>query len=88
MSKEEILAAALSLTARQRAALAQKLLRSLDDASEHEAPEDTAKDWDRELARRVDAIRRGSAKTTPWPEAKAKIERRLAARRRKNAPRR
>jgi putative addiction module component (TIGR02574 family) len=87
MSHKEILAAALALTTKQRAALAHKLLRTLDDTDEHESPADIAKAWDKELARRVDDIKSGKAKTIPWPQARAQIERRLRARRRKIARR-
>ena len=58
MNTEAIRREALSLTARERAELAEQLLASLDALSEDEA----AQLWLHEAARRADEIDRGIAK--------------------------
>ncbi len=58
MKAETISQAALSLTVRERAELAEKLLASLDALSEDEF----AQLWLREAARRADEIDRGQTK--------------------------
>ena len=85
MSNKELLAAALALSSKQRAALAHRLLVSLHDEDDNEDPADIAKSWDEELARRVDEIKSGKAKTVPWSQAKVQVERRLRARRRRQS---
>lgn len=58
--------AALKLSDRERAELADKLLESIDPAL------DTgwAESWDAEIAKRIDDLDQGNVKTIPWAEAR------------------
>jgi len=77
---EEILKVALNLPLEQRAELAHRLLRTLEDD-----PVDP--DWvealSEELARRADKLHRGETQLVPWPEALARIQTQLQM---KNSP--
>jgi len=68
----ELLRDALALSPESRAALADSLLESLDDAVDADAEEA----WSVEIQRRLTEIESGSVDMIPWEEA----ERRLAAR--------
>jgi putative addiction module component (TIGR02574 family) len=68
----ELLRDALALSPEGRAALADSLLESLDDAIDDDAEEA----WRLEIQRRLAEIESGSVDMIPWEEA----ERRLAAR--------
>jgi len=63
----ELLKQALSLPVEARAALASSLLESLDEDA---IDEDAELEWAREIARRVDEIKAGTAKTVPWAEVR------------------
>ena len=66
---EAITAAALALPERQRADLLARLMDSLKvlpDADDDQA-------WDTEIARRLEEVRSGKQKGTPWEEARKQI---------------
>jgi putative addiction module component (TIGR02574 family) len=68
---EEILKNALSLDVQDRAALAEKLLASLEDLSEEEAE----RLWAEESERRLEEYRAGWAKAIPAEEVSERAER-------------
>jgi putative addiction module component (TIGR02574 family) len=59
----ELLKRALALPVEERAALANTLLDSLEDAQESEQAA-----WDKEVARRMQDLKAGKAVTVPWEE--------------------
>jgi putative addiction module component (TIGR02574 family) len=63
----ELLKRALSLSADERAALANTLLDSLETTNESVigSVEDA---WDQEVARRIEALKTGKAVTVPWEQ--------------------
>jgi putative addiction module component (TIGR02574 family) len=65
---KKLLAEALALPARDRAAIAGQLLKSLDE----EVDEDAAAAWADEIARRVRELDVG-LKGVPWAEARRRI---------------
>lgn len=66
---ERLLDQALRLPERDRAALAARLIQSLD---KHEDPDAMAA-WGREIARRLGELGRGDAVTVPWSAARRMI---------------
>jgi putative addiction module component (TIGR02574 family) len=69
----DLLEKALALPAEDRAALASSLIDSLDaqtDASVEEA-------WNKEIARRIEELDSGKAKTVPWTEVRRRISAKL-----------
>ena len=66
---ERLAQEALALSDQERAELARKLLVSLDGPSDEGASEE----WDREIAKRVDRIREGTAKGRPAQEVSRDI---------------
>ena len=70
---EELSARAKTLSAEDRARLAEELLESLDQAPESEV--EAA--WDREIERRVSEIESGTAKLIPAEEVHAEARRLL-----------
>jgi putative addiction module component (TIGR02574 family) len=77
MSSDEILPAALALSAKERAKLARDLLESLHDADEGDV--DAA--WVEEIDRRALQVEDGTAKLVDWDVARGEIAQRLKARR-------
>ena len=67
----EVFKSALSLDVHDRAALAQRLLASLEELSEEEAD----RLWADEAQRRLDQYRAGRAKAVPPEEVRKKAER-------------
>ncbi len=65
----ELLEKALSLPPEARAALAGSLLESLDDHVDVGAEEE----WNQEIARRIQELDSGRAKTISWAEARRQI---------------
>ncbi|HEY3357631.1 MAG TPA: addiction module protein [Polyangia bacterium] len=63
----KVLAAALKLPAKDRAALAGQLLRSLEDAAEEPDVEEA---WAEEIGRRVTELDTGAAQTVSWSQAR------------------
>ena len=66
---KKVLEEALRLPAEARAALAGYLIESLDESVD----EDAEAAWGQEIARRVDALDRGTVKTVPWSVARRQI---------------
>jgi putative addiction module component (TIGR02574 family) len=66
---QELLNNAMRLPDEQRAALAAALIESLDDDVDAGA-EAT---WSAEIARRLQEVENGQAKTIPWPQARQMI---------------
>ena len=67
----EVLKTALGLGVKDRAALAEELLASLEELS----PEEADRLWAEEAERRLEALRAGKARTIPAEEAREKAER-------------
>jgi putative addiction module component (TIGR02574 family) len=65
---DDVLRAALALPPEARAALAGRLIASLD-----EVDEDAERAWSDEIARRVAELERGAVTCIPWPEARRRI---------------
>ena len=61
----------MRLPAGARAALAGRLLSTLDD--EVELDEAVEAEWGREIARRLDELDRGAVKAVPWLKARKAI---------------
>jgi len=70
---DDLFAQALVLSDEDRAALAGRLLESLDPSEPDEGVEEA---WDAEIQRRMDDYRAGRAKTIPWSEVRARLQRR------------
>ena len=66
---KEILDNAMTLSLKERADLAARLLESLDGAPEAEV--EAA--WDAEIARRLEELESGKVQAVPWPEARKRI---------------
>jgi putative addiction module component (TIGR02574 family) len=71
----ELLKRALALTEEERAELAGSLLESLDGG--HEDPESVEAAWSEEIARRIEDLDSGKAKTVPWEEVRHRISSKL-----------
>jgi len=67
--EKQVIEGALRLPKSARAALAARLLDSLDT----EIDEDSEAAWDAEIARRLQEIGSGKVKTIPWSEARRQI---------------
>ena len=65
----DLLKKALALPAEARAALASRLLDSLDDTVDEAAE----KEWDKEIARRIQELDSGTVKPVAWAEARRQI---------------
>lgn len=68
-SHKKVLQEALRLPAEARAALAGRLLDSLDKPVD----EDAEAAWSKEIARRIDDLDKGKVKTVPWSVARRQI---------------
>jgi len=62
---DELLKKALTLPPGDRAAMAGSLIDSLDETDEA-----VAEAWNKEIARRVEELESGKAKTVPWDEVR------------------
>jgi putative addiction module component (TIGR02574 family) len=71
----ELLKRALALTAEERAKLAGSLLESLDGPPDD--PEVVEAAWNEEIARRIEDLDSGKAKTVPWEEVRQRISSKL-----------
>jgi putative addiction module component (TIGR02574 family) len=69
MDATELLNEALELPAEARAALAVKLIESLDETVDPDAESL----WAEEITRRLKEFEEGRAQTIPWSEARASI---------------
>ena len=65
---DDLLQKAMALPPEARAALASSLIESLDQ----NVDEDAEAAWQQEIARRMDGVQAGTAKTVPWSEVKRK----------------
>jgi putative addiction module component (TIGR02574 family) len=72
----ELLKRALSLTEDERALLAGSLLESLDATTDFEV--EAA--WQQEIARRLEELDQGRAKTVPWTEVRRHLSAKLSKR--------
>ena len=70
---DDLFAQASVLSDEDRATLAARLLESLDPSEPDEGVEEA---WDAEIQRRMDDYRAGRAKTIPWSEVRARLQRR------------
>ena len=68
-SHKKVLQEALRLPAEARAALAGRLLESLDGPVD----EDAEAAWSKEIVRRIDDLDKGNVKTVPWSVARRQI---------------
>ena len=68
-SAQKLLEEALRLSEDDRAALAARLIESLEEPEEPDARDA----WDQEIARRLERLDRGEVKTIPWAEARTMI---------------
>ncbi len=75
--KADVLAEALKRPAEERAALAAKLVTSLETA---EPSEEVERAWSEEVERRIADVDAGSAQLVPWEEVRARIQARLKRR--------
>lgn len=65
---------ALKLSAEERAGLAARLLRSLDDEGDEDFDQAAYDDaWGAEIRKRLDEVDRGEVKMIPWDEARRRI---------------
>lgn len=75
---KEIEAQAMTLSARERGELAHRLIASLDGEPQG-TPEEIAKAWDDEIARRVADMEAGTTRWTPADEVMARLRQKLTA---------
>lgn len=76
MSRKELVARALKLSAKDRADLAHRLLRSLDGA----ADPDAGRLWIAEIERRAESLKRGEGRLTDWETLRRKLLKRSKSR--------
>jgi putative addiction module component (TIGR02574 family) len=69
----EVFDAALTLPQGERAALAHRLLASLDEPAED--PAVVASEWADEIGRRLSGIATGVTEGIPWDEAREQLDR-------------
>jgi putative addiction module component (TIGR02574 family) len=72
----ELLKRAFALTAEERAELAGSLLEGLDGV--HDDPEAIEAAWNEEIARRIEDLNSGKARTVSWDEVRRRISSKLA----------
>jgi putative addiction module component (TIGR02574 family) len=70
---DDLLKKALMLSAQDRATLAGSLIESLDEAEELSVQSE----WNDEIARRIEDLDSGKAKTIPWDEVRRRIAAKL-----------
>ena len=75
---KEIEAQAMALSARERGELANRLIASLNGEPDG-TPEEIAKAWDEEIARRVADIEAGNTRWNPADEVMARLRQKLMA---------
>ena len=71
---KELLRKALALSEEDRVTMATSLLESLDPAVE----DSVEAAWNEEIARRIQDLDSGKAKTVPWEEVRRRISAKLA----------
>lgn len=70
---QQLLDDALDLPAEDRVHLADLLLETVNPAHD----ERTSPEWDAEIARRIQELDNGTAKTIPWEEVRRKLDERI-----------
>ena len=80
MPLQDIEAEALQLPLDERGRLAGRLLESLEPEPQ-DTPENIARGWDEEIARRIDDIDAGRAETIPYEQVRAELRALIEARR-------
>lgn len=70
---DELLKKALTLPPKDRATLAGSLIDSLDEVDESSAQNA----WNDEIARRIEELDSGKAKTIPWDEVRRRVAAKL-----------
>ncbi|MEO7331094.1 MAG: addiction module protein [Minicystis sp.] len=68
---DDVLAAALRLPPKTRAAVVAELIQSLDESAL--PPEEVEAAWSEELRQRTDEVDAGLVTPVPWPEARRRI---------------
>lgn len=76
---ERILTEAMDLSIKERAAIAEQLIRSLDGPADDDHNVEQA--WDQEIKKRIDEIDSGKVEMIPWEKVQADIEEKLRAKR-------
>jgi putative addiction module component (TIGR02574 family) len=79
MSRDTVLHDALRLSTRERADVAAELLSSLDERPA-DSPEDVERAWAEEIDRRARRVLAHESTGSPWPEVRARLEKRLSQR--------
>ncbi|MBW3540689.1 MAG: addiction module protein [Planctomycetes bacterium] len=69
MTVEELTASALRLSDHDRAALAHRLLESLDPGEDYLSGEEWTENWGTEVRRRLAAFRNGDTEASDWSDA-------------------
>lgn len=72
---ERILTEAMELSIKERAAIVEQLIRSLDGP----ADDDVEIAWQKEIQKRIEEIDNGEVKLIPWEEIREKAERKFGA---------
>lgn len=80
MPLQQIEAEALRLPPNERGRLAGRLLESLEPSAQ-DTPENIAKAWDDEIARRIEAMDAGQTKGIPYEQVRAELRALIDARR-------
>jgi putative addiction module component (TIGR02574 family) len=69
---QDIEAAALQMPPEERGRLASRLLQSLEPAP-NDSPENSARAWDEEIARRIEAMDAGLTEPIPYQQVRAEL---------------
>lgn len=80
MPLQDIEAEALQLPREDRGRLASRLLESIEPEPE-DMPENIAKAWDEEIARRIDDLEAGLTESIPYEQVRAELRALIAAQR-------
>ncbi|HWH81206.1 MAG TPA: addiction module protein [Burkholderiaceae bacterium] len=80
MPLQDIEVQALQLPLEERGRLAGRLLESLEPEP-HDTPENIAKAWDEELARRIEEMEAGRTESVPYEQVRAELRALIDSRR-------
>ncbi len=75
---QDIEAAALQMPPEERGRLASRLLQSLEPAP-NDSPANIAKAWDKEVARRIEAMDAGLTEPIPYEQVRAELRAMIGA---------
>lgn len=81
MPLQDIEAEALRLPLEERGRLAGRLLESLEPEPNDDTPENIAKAWDEEIARRIEAMDAGRTASIPYEQVRAELRTLIDSRR-------